>query len=832
MRQKFGAVKQLNIPISVIIIAVILVVSITAVNVLVVRNSVKEMINDSMEEHLQDVAIGLDELLDRMYNKADTVKDIVFEAESEKELIEVLEEIDKTSALYSFFYLTKDGILYDGHKSINPSEYNFKKILKLRSTLFVNDYYSYCQAVNTNDPNNIHYMVIGVYRKTNEDGDAEGYFITALPMEDLISEDEFEHVDETAAACLMDEDGTVYIASDKYNERMKNSGNPGNAYEAALWLTDGSVVTQSKFTQMQRYLNVNKTYSITCKGKDGKQILVKGGKVRGATNLFLFAIYDNGIMDEQMMPVILVCFVCCMAIVAVLFLIILLQMMINYQNIVNIEILAYTDEVTGGYNLNYFKFKAPELIDSNLENHYVITRFDIANFRYLNEAYGHLSADEILRNISEQFEKIYSKKELCARINSDQFIALILNDAEMDDKNRKFEKNIGDMAKEAGVKYPIRFKRGIYKVRKEDSNIDIMIDHANAARKSLKGDEKTLEVLYSENIAHDMKKLDTIESEMQPALNRGEFKAYLQPKWDIVEDHIIGGEILVRWIKPDGSMVYPSDFVPIFEQNGFVERLDFYMLEKLCEKIREYKQKGNYNLVPISINQSRILLGNPEYLKNVERIMNRYDTAIEDIQIEITESVFFNDREKMIMVIDQLKEMGLTLCMDDFGSGYSSLNLLKDIPFDILKIDKDFFSEAETSRDTVIIMKHIVGMAEELGIKVVCEGVETEKQIKMLKEIGCKMVQGYYYSKPIPFDEFMDRYLLKDAPDESAEKIGETKEEFKTETKEDTKEIVKEEVKEEIKEEVKAENTETEEAKADTEEIKEAEEKKEEKKEE
>ena len=763
MKQKFGVVKQQNIPIPIILLAVLLVVCITAVNILVVRSYVKKMIDSSMEDQLQDLAISLDESMDRMQSKAEAVKDVVFAAQSERELIDTLEDIDETSALYSFFYLTKDGVLYDGHKGINPIEYNFSKILKFRSTLFVDDYYSYCEAVNTNEPEKMHYVVLGVYRKTDENGDAEGFFITTMPIDKLVPEEEYKHLDESVAACLMAEDGTVYYSSGRYKEKFMNIENTGNAYSASMKITDESAVTQNKFVQMQRYLNVNKMYSISCKGKDGKQILIRGVKIRGAADLFLYAVYDSGIMDEMMMPVILTTFICSIGIVAVLFFIILLQMMINYRNIVSMEILAYTDEVTGGYNLNYFKFKAPELIDGNSENHYVINRFDIANFRYLNEAYGHVSADEILRNIPEQFDKIYSKKELCARINSDQFIALILNDAEMEEKNRRFEKIIGDMAKESGVKYPIRFKRGIYKVRKEDYNIDIMIDHANAARKSLKGGEKNLEVLYSESIIHDMKKVDTIVSEMQPALNQGEFKPYLQPKWDIVNNRITGAEILVRWIKKDGNIIYPSDFIPIFEQNGFIEKLDFYMLEKLCEKLREYKQSGLYNIVPISINQSRILLSNPEYLKNVERIMNRYDTSIEDIQIEITESVFFNDREKMISVIDQLKEMGLTLCMDDFGSGYSSLNLLKDIPFDILKIDKDFFSEAETSRDTVIIMKHVVEMAHELGIKVVCEGVETEKQVNMLKGIGCKMVQGYFYGKPIPFDEFMERFLLKDA---------------------------------------------------------------------
>ena len=787
MRQKKNVMKQLNIPIPVIVIAVILVVSVTSVNVLVVRNSVKELVEEAMDDRVRDVCIDIDSKMEHMHEKAETVRGSVSAAQDEKELMQTLETIEKTSALYSVYYLKEDGTLYDGYRSIGKSGNGFTDILKIRSTLFKDDYYCYGTFINNESTNKMESVVLGVYRDTDEAGNTKGFFITAERVEDLLSDEEYDVFDEKASACLMNEAGQVYQASERFIEKF---GDVENVYDSVFEYTNQSNTSKNKITQMRRYLNVNKTYNIYCKGRDGKQILIRGANIRSVEGLYIFVVYENGTMDEMLTPIMLVCFVCCISIVSVLFSIILLQMVVNYKNTAIMEELAYTDRVTDGYNLNYFKFKAPELIETNSENHYVMVRFDIANFRYINEAYGHVSADEILRSISEQFERIYSKKELCARINSDQFISLILNDVEMNEKNRKFEKIIGDKAKEAGVKYPIRFKKGIYKIRKEDNSIDIMIDHANAARKSLKGDEKILEAQYSDNIINDMKKNDAIESEMQSALTKGEFRPYLQPKWDIVKNRIVGAEILVRWIKDDGTVIFPSDFVPIFEQNGFVEKLDFYMLEKLCEKIREYKQKGDYDIVPVSINQSRILLGNPEYLKNVERIMNRYDTSIEDIQIEITESVFFNDREKMIVVIDQLKEMGLMLCMDDFGSGYSSLNLLKDVPFDILKIDKDFFSEAITSRDTVIIMRHIVEMAGELGIKVVCEGVETEKQIEMLREIGCNMVQGYYYSKPIPFDDFMEKYLHKDStikhnpeviPDEEETTVGKEKNKKKEE---------------------------------------------------
>ena len=755
MRQKGTVLKQQNIPLSLILVIVFLVVGIAGLDVALVRSYVRNIAEKYLDSQLVAVKSDMEENIKRTKEKASAVEALVQLAETDEEIKEVLEQSVKSSALYHFYYVKEDGTVFGDEGRENPVGIDFSEIMTVRESLFDEDYYAYCKELYNPRTFRNEFFVTGAMRDRDQDGELRGYLMTVRPVTEVIAKEHYDNIDSVGSGCLTDADGRIVNTSNRFDDIF---GKQKNAYEAMQTVTDGGSVSKNKISQMRRYLGANKTYEISCKGTDGRQVLIKGLKIDGIKDLFMIVIFDNGSMESVLTPVMLISFIACVLIVVLLFFIILLQMMVNYKNVARMEELAYTDDVTGGHNMNYFKLKAPELISTNSELHYLIMRFDIANFRYINEAYGHHSADALLRAISTKFDEVYSKKELCARINSDQFIALILNDSDTEDKNQRFEKIIGDEAKDVGIKYPVRFKKGIYQVRKEERNIDIMIDHANAARKSLKGDEKILEIMYSENIVKEMRKNDAIVSDMQPAIAKGEFKPYLQAKWDIVKDEIIGAEILVRWIKDDGTVVFPSDFIPIFEQNGFIEKLDFYMLERLCEKIREYKEKGGYRIVPVSINQSRILLGNPEYLKNVERIMTRYNTSIEDIQIEITESVFFNDREKMISVVDQLKEMGLMLCMDDFGSGYSSLNVLKDIPFDILKIDKDFFSETDTSKDTMMIMHRIIQMAGDLGIKVVCEGVETEAQIQMLKKIGCSMVQGYFYSKPIPFDEFMDKF--------------------------------------------------------------------------
>ena len=393
---------------------------------------------------------------------------------------------------------------------------------------------------------------------------------------------------------------------------------------------------------------------------------------------------------------------------------------------------------------------------------FLIHRMDVSNFRYINEAYGHVRADELLKIIIEEATALFYSKELCVRMNADQFVMLTKNTQDLEERFFVFTDKVNARALDIGIRYPIKFKRGVYQVKNKEYDINLLIDKANAARKTLTGDEKECTAYYSEKLVVDMRKVDKIESEMETALFNGEFKMFIQPKWDIVKDHLYGGEALVRWMKEDGTMVYPNDFVPVFERNGFVEQLDFFMLESACQLIRNNINEGR-EIYPISVNQSRVLLHNPTYIGRVSEMLQRYDIPKGYIELEITETVLFTERAKMLTILKELKEREVLLSMDDFGSGYSSLNMLKDFPFDVLKIDREFFSESIASESSTWILRKIIEMANGLGIRVICEGVETKEQVEMLQKIGCRYVQGYYYSKPIPAEKFVETYCKESA---------------------------------------------------------------------
>ena len=581
----------------------------------------------------------------------------------------------------------------------------------------------------------------------------KGYMIVSRDVTDLFESEEFDYLNEMGEAYLIDGRGNVLARS---SESRITTGLGANLFVALGNYSNEKSETLSRIENMKENLNADATSYISIDTKDGYKLQISYSKLSGVSNICFVTCFDDNLIGKKVQPLIFRSVFSCMAIMVLMLGVVIYVWSTAKKDNLTIEKLAFEDSVTDGHNVNYFIDFVPKVQAIYNETPFMIRRFDIVNFRYINEAYGHNRADGVLKACIDCFEEIFSSKELCVRMNSDQFIAIMVNEEDVEKKLTQYEKRVNEEARGQGVKYPIKFKAGVYQIRKSDSDVDVMIDRANVARKTDKGDDSKLGVLYSDKVVTDMRKVNRIEADMQRALATGEFKVYIQSKWDIKADVVCGGEALVRWIKPDGTTIYPDEFISIFENNGFVEKLDFYMLEMVCEKIRELIDNGD-NVLPISVNQSRILLHSPDYVKNVEKIINRYNIPPGYIELEITESVFQDDLSSMIKTVNELKKLGIRLSMDDFGSGYSSLNMLKDVPFDIIKIDRVFFSESVASEVSRWILQETVEMVNGLGMETICEGVETIEQVKFLQQIGCKCVQGFLYSMPVPFESFIDR---------------------------------------------------------------------------
>ncbi|MDO4187803.1 MAG: GGDEF domain-containing phosphodiesterase [Lachnospiraceae bacterium] len=419
--------------------------------------------------------------------------------------------------------------------------------------------------------------------------------------------------------------------------------------------------------------------------------------------------------------------------------------------------LEYLDGLTGVFNRNAFVNRAAEILKENKNLPYTMICFDVVNFRIINETYGHERSDVIIQELANACADAFGHNEAYGRLTADVFVALTLDDGEEGERIEYLEQHVIAKAREVYINHPIKIKRGRYEVTDVKESIDRMIDKANIARKYVNTNGTELSCRYSEELLENARKADEIESQMEEALLNGEFKPYLQGKFNMVENQVSGAEALVRWIKPDGKIVPPGDFIPLFESNGFVEKIDFYMLEEICKYLRRMIDE-NREVYRVSVNQSRYLLNDPEYVNKVKEILLRYQIPVGLIELELTETVFFHEKDRMIQMMNELKKMNVNLSIDDFGSGYSSFNILKDVPFDVLKIDREFLTDSVHTEKGKIILEKIVNMAHGLGMSVICEGVENEEQIELLKSINCHYAQGFYYARPIPMQEFMDKY--------------------------------------------------------------------------
>ena len=284
---------------------------------------------------------------------------------------------------------------------------------------------------------------------------------------------------------------------------------------------------------------------------------------------------------------------------------------------------------------------------------------------------------------------------------------------------------------------------------------DTCYDNVNLALKFSKAHSIAICSVYKAEMREELNRTIEIAGDAMRALKNSEFKVFFQPKVSISHNKIVGAEALVRWIKPNGAIVTPDSFVPFLEKNGYIVNIDFFVYEEVCKYLRRRIDSG-MTVVPISVNVSRIHMLKNDFISHLVEIVRRYRIAPELIELELTESVFIANEEDAIRTLGLLRERGFKVSIDDFGSGYSSLSLLKRMPVDVLKIDKGFFSGEHIQQKESILLSSVIDMADKMDIDIICEGVETEEQVDFLKHTNCDTAQGFFYAKPVPIADFED----------------------------------------------------------------------------
>lgn len=439
-----------------------------------------------------------------------------------------------------------------------------------------------------------------------------------------------------------------------------------------------------------------------------------------------------------------------------------------YRHKRSLEQIAYVDPITGGNTIQKFYEDAKILLEKPIGGvPYCMVFMNIDKFKVLNEQFGKKKCDELLCAIDHGITIDLAEDECMGRQFADNFCIL----ARYEDEAMLTERFI--RWKNASVQF-IADRESVWMSQKVEfgvfiiDNMDIPLPHMiDRAKLSLTENIRPLGssmrfAIYNENVRRTLIREKQLEDKMEDALAAHEFEVYLQPKYHTKTEHIGGAEALVRWMSADEGMIYPDEFIPLFEKNGFVVQIDLFVFEEVCRLQERWAREGKPP-IKISVNCSRTHLKSPDFLDKYRCIVEKYELPPNVLELELTESAVFEDVKTLTNVIREIHSLGFGCSMDDFGSGYSSLNLIREIPVDTLKLDKIFFHDVSTDPErTESVVGSIIAMADALHMCTIAEGVEDRKQVDMLKDLNCDYIQGYYFAKPMPISQFED-LLLEDA---------------------------------------------------------------------
>ncbi|MCR4754047.1 MAG: GGDEF domain-containing phosphodiesterase [Lachnospiraceae bacterium] len=433
----------------------------------------------------------------------------------------------------------------------------------------------------------------------------------------------------------------------------------------------------------------------------------------------------------------------------------------------------FTDVATDGHNWNYFMVNGNRILKRgcNARAKYAVVNLVFVNYRNYCVAHTIADGDKALCKIYNAINSFIGRREMCAHTSSSSF-ALMLRYNNQNELEARLNKLI-DKLSHVDEDHIFDFQAGVAltdktydehgnRIKNKDISLDNEYNNASAARENLSGSLDSGIAFFDDKMIEEQKWLDTVKERQQAALDNEEFKVYYQPKYDPQTGKLRGAEALIRWNSPEFGLIPPGRFIPIFEKDGFITSIDHYMISHVAADQKEWLDKG-YKCVPVSVNVSRAHFIESDLAEQIRDMVDKAGTPHEYIEIELTESAFFDDKKAMLTTIGKLKGYGFAVSMDDFGSGYSSLNSLKDMPLDVLKLDAEFFRGDTADSRGQIVVSEAIKLGKQLNMRIVAEGVEVKEQVDFLAGEGCDMIQGYYFAKPMPKSDYE---LKMDAPEE------------------------------------------------------------------
>lgn len=420
----------------------------------------------------------------------------------------------------------------------------------------------------------------------------------------------------------------------------------------------------------------------------------------------------------------------------------------------------YYDRLTGLPNIHSFTMTGGRLCYQRLLANYTAMYLNIKNFKYIDTKYGNRAGDIALAEYGRFLNGYIREDEAVCRLGGDNFTFLIKKERKQEAIKDLSCVRLSIILPSGKAEIEIKSRIGVYDISEAD-DVSSVMNSISAAINAAKQSHTEDVVVFNKSIMDNLEMKHKITSEFPKALANEEFVVYYQPKIDLNSNEMCGCEALVRWKKED-RIIPPGLFIPVLEYDGAICSLDFYMLDKVCRDIKEWQQEG-LEPVTVSVNFSKIHLNNPDIADNILSIIRKHDIDTRYIEVELTEMSDYNDCESLKTLVQKMKENGVMTSIDDFGTGFSSLNLLTDFMFDIVKLDKSFIDNIIKHNDSTdeIVIRNIIKMVKELNMKAVAEGVETVEQAALLKNLGCNIVQGYLYDKPLCHDDFTERLREK-----------------------------------------------------------------------
>lgn len=693
-----------------------------------VRNTLKEVSNQNvlvMQKEIEGDLAALDEIAERISEMGET---------DEEEILDVLRRIEERYSFKRFGFCRADGILHttvDEMADVSERAY-FKASMQGES--YISD-----PLIDLMDGEEI--IVFSAPIKS--DGEVIGVLCAPYRMDSLKEILEVSSFEGEGYTYVVERDGDKIVDS----THPTSFQNMTNVFKS---MTEADERNSQAVEELRLLLNNGETGYVIFYNKVGKYMYATPLNIK---DWFLIDVVPVDFMENTSNYIIHRTYLMCGILAVVCAVIAFLIMNEERRKKQRIQNLLYVDDLTGGNTLARFKMEIESRIQQHDKN-IAIIKMDLDDFKLVNELFGYDEGDKVLCFVSRTLREGCRDGEFVGRSDADRFYMLLLYEEEREVRQRilKIAENIQRLRLSETLEYLLHPVFGVYYVETWDDNIEDMLDCASLAHNMAKQAKNGVYKIYTNEIKEKELQKKQLSDQIEHAYRNHEFVVYYQPKYDSRTRKLAGAEALVRWRREDGQMVSPGFFVPLAEESGFVCKLDEYVFREVCLAQKRWMDKG-LGIVPISVNLSRRHLDNPEFIDEYKAILDESGVPIEYIQLEITESAMFEKKDEFVQIMEKLHDLGFIILMDDFGTGYSSLMMLKSIPIDVMKLDKSFVDDYDDERGERII-RCVMRMAQDLRIAITAEGVETEAQYKFLTSVGCDTIQGYYFARPMPEEEY------------------------------------------------------------------------------